>query len=194
MESGFGEKYRLIGQREQCFNPQFPCIFRQLLHDRHPDPSAGKIRCDRHCPDFLVKQEAPEPAYRTEMAFSPYTHHWHYNPEHKPVFLVSLHEQLPGGRLCGISLFSNSFGQPSAYVYAGQQFEAWLGVPALSLKVTAGILYGYVGQYQDKVPFNHKGFSPAIIPAVSYNLTPRDALQVDVLGKAAVMFAYARKF
>lgn len=110
------------------------------------------------------------------------------------MFLVSLHEQLPGGRLCGVSLFSNSFGQPSAYVYAGQQFEHLFGMPELSLKVTAGILYGYVGKYQDKVPFNHNGFSPAIIPAVSYNLTPRDALQVDILGKAAVMFAYARKF
>ena len=110
------------------------------------------------------------------------------------MFLVSLHEQLPGGRLCGISAFSNSFGQPSAYVYAGQQFGPIFGLPALSLKVTAGILYGYVGQYQDKVPFNHHGFSPAIIPAVSYNFTPRDAFEVNILGKAAVMFAYARKF
>ena len=149
---------------------------------------------DHYCPEFLAKEGAPEPAYRAELAFSPYTYHWSHSPEHKPVFLVSLHEQLPGGRLCGVSLFSNSFGQPSAYVYAGQQFENLFGMPELSLKVTAGILYGYVGKYQDKVPFNHNGFSPAIIPAVSYNLTPRDALQVDILGKAAVMFAYARKF
>ncbi len=152
------------------------------------------LAADRVCPEFLVKEGAPEPAYRAEFAVSPYTYHWNYSPEHKPVVLVSLHEQLPGGRLCGISAFSNSFGQPSAYVYVGQQFGPVLGVPELSLKVTAGILYGYVGQYQDKVPFNHHGFSPAIIPAVSYSLTPRDALQVDILGKAAVMFAYARKF
>ena len=152
------------------------------------------LAADHFCPEFLAKPGAPEPTYRAEIAFSPYTYHWSYSPEHKPVFLVSLHEQLPGGRLCGVSLFSNSFGQPSAYVYAGQQFEHLLGVPELSLKVTAGILYGYVGQYQDKVPLNYHGFSPAIIPAVSYNLTPRDALQVDILGKAAVMFAYARKF
>lgn len=156
-------------------------------------PMAAQAQ-DHFCPEFLAKQGAPEPAYRAELAFSPYTHHWNHNPEHKPVFLISLHEQLPGGRLCGISLFSNSFGQPSAYVYAGQQFEHLFGVPELSLKVTAGILYGYVGQYQDKVPFNHGGFSPAVIPAVSYNFTRRDALEVNILGKAAVMFAYARKF
>jgi len=149
---------------------------------------------DHFCPEWLVKQGAPEPAYRAEFAFSPYTHHWNHSPEHKPVFLASLHEQLPGGRLCGVSLFSNSFGQPSAYVYAGQQFESLFGVPELTLKVTAGILYGYVGKYQNKVPFNHNGFSPAIIPAVNYNFTPRDAFQLDILGKAAVMFAYARKF
>ena len=149
---------------------------------------------NQYCPEFLAKQGAPEPAYRAEIAFSPYTHHWNHSPEHKPVFLVSLHEQLPGGRLCGVSLFSNSFGQPSAYAYVGQQFAGVLGSPQLSLKVTAGILYGYVGQYKDKVPFNHHGFSPAIIPALSYSLGPRDALQLDILGKAAVMFAYARKF
>lgn len=156
-------------------------------------PLAGQA-ADRICPEFLVKPDAPEPAYRAELSISPYTYHWHYSPEHKPVFLVSLHEQLPGNRLCGVSLFSNSFGQPSAYVYAGQQFTGLFGTPQLSLKVTAGILYGYVGRYQDKVPYNVHGFSPAIIPALSYSLSPRDALQVDILGKAAVMFAYARKF
>jgi len=149
---------------------------------------------DRICPESLAKPDAPEPTYRAEMAVSPYTYHWNYSPEHKPVFMVSMHEHLPGNRLCGISLFSNSFGQPSAYVYAGQQFDQLFGSPQLSLNVTAGILYGYVGQYKDKVPFNHHGFSPAIIPALSYSLGPRDALQLDILGKAAVMFAYARKF
>lgn len=156
--------------------------------------SMGAFATDRYCPDFLAKPGAPEPAFRGELSLSPYTHHWHHNPEHQAVFLVSLHEQLPGGRLCGLSVFSNSFGQPSAYVYAGQVFENLFGMQQLSLKLTAGILYGYVGPYQDKVPFNHNGFSPAIIPALSYSLSAQDALQIDILGKAAVMFAYARKF
>ena len=108
--------------------------------------------------------------------------------------LVALDEQLPGGRLCGMSLFSNSLGQPSAYVYAGQQFNGLLGVPQLFVKVTAGILYGYVAPYEDKVPLNHNGFSPAIIPAIGYQLTSKDSVQVKVLGNAGMMLSYGRRF
>jgi len=161
-------------------------------------PSPAQDQAPDKTPPAVSAQVAPQadrtPSEYWVLTLSPYTYHWNYSPEHKPVFMVSMHEHLPGNRLCGISLFSNSFGQPSAYVYAGQQFDQLFGSPQLSLNVTAGILYGYVGQYKDKVPFNHHGFSPAIIPALSYSLGPRDALQLDILGKAAVMFAYARKF
>lgn len=149
---------------------------------------------ERHCPDFLARQGAPEPDHRGEFTFSPYTIHWSNNPEHKPVVLVALDEQLPGGRLCGVSLFSNSFGQPSAYVYAGQQFNQLFGEPRLFLKVTAGIMYGYVGQYQNKVPLNYRGFSPAVIPALGYKLTEHDSVQVKLLGTAGVMFSWGRQF
>jgi len=149
---------------------------------------------DHYCPEFLAKEGAPEPAYRAEMSFSPYTHHWQDSPDHKNVFLVAVHEHLPGGRLCGVSLFTNSFGQPSTYVYAGQEFEQLLGFQRLSLKVTAGVLYGYVGQYQHKVPLNYSGFSPAIIPSLGYSLNQRDSVQMEVLGSAAVMLSFARKF
>ena len=147
-----------------------------------------------YCPDFLAVKGAPEPSHRGEFTFSPYTYHFSNNPDHKHVVLVALDEQLPGGRLCGISLFSNSFGQPSTYVYAGQQFNRLLGQPGLFLKVTAGILYGYVGQYQNKVPLNRHGFSPAIIPSLGYQLTEQDSVQVQLLGTAGVMFSYGRRF
>lgn len=146
------------------------------------------------CPDFLAKEGAPEPNHRGEFTFSPYAHHWSQNPEHRHVYLVALDEQLPGGRLCGLSLFRNSFGQPSAYVYAGQQFDHLFDNPKLFLKITAGILYGYVGQYQNKVPFNHRGFSPAVIPSLGYKLSTHDSAQIMVLGTAGVMFSYGRKF
>ena len=149
---------------------------------------------DYHCPDFLIQEGAPAPSSRGEIVFSPYTKHWSDNPEHKNVYLVAVHEHLPGGQLCGVSVFSNSFGQPSAYAYVGQEFEGLFGQPKLYLKVTAGILYGYVGEYKDKVPLNFHGFSPAIIPALGYKLTERDSLQLQVLGTAGVMLAYGRRF
>jgi hypothetical protein len=149
---------------------------------------------EHHCPQFLAKEGAPEPEHRGEFTFSPYTIHWSNNPEHKHVYLVALDEQLPGGRLCGLSLFSNSFGQPSAYVYAGQQFNNLFDNPQLFLKVTGGILYGYVGKYQNKVPLNHHGFSPAIIPSLGYKLTEHDSVQIKLLGTAGLMLSYGRQF
>jgi hypothetical protein len=148
----------------------------------------------RYCPDFLAVKGAPEPVHKGEFTFSPYTHHFSNNPEHKKVVLVAIDEQLPGDRLCGISFFSNSFGQPSVYVYAGQQFNNLWGVPKLYAKVTGGIMYGYVSPYENKVPLNHNGFSPAIIPTVGYKLTPHDSVQLKFLGTAALMFSYGRQF
>jgi hypothetical protein len=148
----------------------------------------------RFCPDFLSVNGAPEPAHRGELTFSPYTHHWSQSPEHKQVVLVAIDEQLPGNRLCGVSFFSNSFGQPSVYVYAGQQFNKLLGMPQLFAKITGGIMYGYVSPYENKVPLNYKGFNPAIIPSVGYKLTPHDSVQVKFLGNAGLMFSYGRQF
>jgi hypothetical protein len=148
----------------------------------------------RYCPSFLAVKGAAEPTHRGELSLSPFTHHWSRSPEHKNVVLFALDEQLPGDRLCGVSLFSNSFGQPSVYVYAGQQLNGVLGVPQLFVKMTAGILYGYVKPYENKVPMNHNGFSPAIIPVIGYQFNPHDSLQLQVLGSAGLMFSYGRRF
>lgn len=157
-------------------------------------PAAHAQSPDRYCPSFLEVKGAPEPTHRGEFTFSPYTIHWNYSPEHKPVVLAAIDEQVPGNRFCGVALFSNSFGQPSTFVYVGQEYDQLLGNPQLFVKVTVGILYGYVGKYQHKVPLNYGGFSPAIIPSIGYKLTQHDSLQMKVLGNAGLMFSYGRQF
>ena len=155
---------------------------------------ANADAASRYCPDFLAVKGAAEPTHRGEFTFSPFTHHWSQNPEHKKVVMVAFDEQLPGDRLCGVSFFSNSFGQPSVYVYAGQQFNALFGVPHLYAKVTGGLMYGYVAPYENKVPLNYNGFSPAIIPSLGYRLSQHDSVQLQFLGNAALMFSYGRQF
>jgi len=163
-------------------------------------PSASAPAADwqnsNPCPAWVAAEGASEPAAnkRWDLTLSPYTLHWHSSAEHKPVVLASLDRAAPGNRLCGLSFFSNSFGQPSTYVYVGQRWDGLLGNPQLFAKVTAGIFYGYVGQYKDKVPYNYKGFSPGIIPSLGYQFTPSDSAQVLVLGNAGLMFAYGRTF
>lgn len=156
--------------------------------------SANAEATQRYCPDFLAVKNAPEPTHQGEVMFSPYTYHFSNNPEHKHVVLLAIDSQLPGDRLCGISLFNNSFGQPSVYVYAGQQFNNLWGMPHVFAKVTAGLMYGYVAPYENKVPLNYKGFNPAIIPSLGYKLTAHDSVQIMILGNAALMFSYGRQF
>lgn len=134
-----------------------------------------------------------EPRY--EAFVSPYTHHWRHDEEHRPVVAASLSRLLPDDRLCGISLFRNSFGQPSAYAFVGKSWPGFMPrYPKVYASVTAGILYGYVGKYQRKVPMNVSGFSPAIIPAIGYRLSPRSAVEVQILGTAAIMVGTSWRF
>lgn len=129
-----------------------------------------------------------------ELFVSPYTHHWRHSDEHKHVALVGIKRHLPDHRLCGFSVFSNSFGQPSAYAFTGWHWPRIFDSDRLYSTVTAGIMYGYVGKYKNKVPLNYKGFSPAVIPAVGLRLTPQLSAEMHVLGTAGLMFGVNSQF
>ncbi len=151
-----------------------------------------------HTPTVLAQEAAVKPGasegYQWELMLSPYAHHWTWNEDHRHVYLIGLERHQPDNWLWGAGLFSNSFGQPTGYVYYGYEWNDLFGVPRVFFKLAAGIMYGYVGQYQDKVPLNYKGFSPIIVPALGYRLTPQDAVQIAPLGKAGVLFSYNRRF
>ncbi|MCW2311823.1 hypothetical protein [Rhodoferax antarcticus] len=145
----------------------------------------------------------PAPGFMAELArdkvlswqFSPYTHHFSDNPEHKTVVLVGLEREYANQKLDGLALFSNSFGQPTVYLYPwGGVYKSILGVERLSFKWTAGLLYGYREPYEDKVPLNYKGFSPAVIPALAYEFKHGWSAQVNVLGTAGLMFQLSAPF
>ena len=148
------------------------------------------------CPGFLARQEAqaPDSDQEWDLTLSPYAYHWHYNPEHRPVFLGAMDRHVAGERFCGLAVFRNSFGQPSAYLYVGQRWDGFLGQPKLFAKLSAGLIYGYKGKYQDKIPFNDYGVAPAIIPSFGYSFNRHDSAQIMVLGTAGVLFAYGHRF
>lgn len=149
------------------------------------------------CPGASVglseASDTPTPS-RWELSLSPYTHHWRYSPDHKPVFLAALEQRLADDRFCGVALFRNSFGQPSTYVYAGKQWNQVLDQPQLFTKVSAGFIYGYKGKYQHKIPFNDYGVAPAIIPSLGWQFNREESAQMMLLGTAGVLFAYGRRF
>jgi hypothetical protein len=141
------------------------------------------------CPGLNQPIEANGQPYGYEIFVSPYTHHWTASEEHKPVRAVSVSRLLPNTRFCGFSLFTNSFGQPSAYAFTGKLWPNPIdSMPNVYVSLSGGIMYGYVGRFKNKVPLNLGGFSPVIIPAVGYRLSPRAAIELQFLGTAAVMF------
>ncbi|PIT73868.1 hypothetical protein B9Z39_13745 [Limnohabitans sp. JirII-29] len=148
------------------------------------------------CTQALAQDNAaePDPDQQWELVLSPYTYHWNYSAEHRPVILGALERHVAGERFCGLALFRNSFGKAATYVYVGKQWSGIWGQPKLTAKVSAGLIYGYRNEYQDKIPFNNYGVAPAIIPSLSYAFTPHDSGQLMLLGTAGVLFAYSHRF
>jgi hypothetical protein len=141
---------------------------------------------------------APTPAPATEpskgtwrLIASPYSFHYSQDTEHRPVWMVGVERQYPSSYLWGATYFSNSFGQPSGFVYGGQRLNHWSAYDQLYAQWTAGILYGYKGEFKDKVPFNYGGFSPGAVLAVGWQFTPMYALQLNVLGNSALMVQFS---
>ena len=133
--------------------------------------------------------DAPEP-WRTDrflLATSIYTNHFSYSPEHNDhQHLIEAEWNVTGQWLAGVSLFDNSFDQSSQYVYGGYKCRPLEDLQPLYFKLTAGVVHGYRGQYQDKIPFNSSGFAPAIIPSVGYCVN-RFCSELVVFGAAGVM-------
>ena len=119
---------------------------------------------------------------------SPYTQHWRPSDEHRHVWAFGAERAGPDGRFWGLSYFTNSFGQPSAYAFIGQRYSGVLGQPSMYVQWSGGIMYGYTGKYQSKVPLNVRGFSPGFVPSLGFQITPRTSLQYNLLGDAGVMF------
>ncbi|HSV59993.1 MAG TPA: hypothetical protein VLJ19_13955 [Variovorax sp.] len=129
-----------------------------------------------------------------ELTLAPYAYHYHSDPLHEPVYLIGIERHRADNWLAGAAYFSNSFGQPSGVVYVGYVWNSLFGVPALYARLVAGIMYGYRAPYEDKVPYNHDGWSPVIVPSLGWRLTPNDALQISTLGSAGLLFSYNRRF
>lgn len=122
---------------------------------------------------------------------SPFTYHWRYSPEHRDVYAVGMERQYEDRWLLGGALFTNSFGQPSAYAYLGQRYDGLLERQSLFFQWSAGLMYGYVGRYKSKVPMNVDGFSPGALIGLGWQFDRNVSMTFHLLGDAGVMFQLA---
>lgn len=118
---------------------------------------------------------------------SPFSLHFRYNPQHAYVWAVGVERQRDNNWLAGASYFSNSFGQPSAYLYVGKRYPGLFGQPQLFGQWSAGMLYGYRGEFEDKVPLNHKGFSPGALVSLGWQFNKKTSATAHLLGDAGMM-------
>ena len=123
---------------------------------------------------------------------SPFSHHWRYSEEHRSVWALGGEWQRSDNWLAGGSYFRNSFGQPSAYLYVGKRYPGvWESQPQLFVQWSAGLMYGYRGKFEDKVPLNNNGFSPGALVSAGWSINTRTAITAHLLGDAGVMFQFS---
>jgi hypothetical protein len=114
--------------------------------------------------------------------------HYNSSPEHDgPNLLASIEFVKANNYLVGLALFDNSFGQFSQYLYSGKQWDYHGSLEGFHTKLTAGLIHGYRGEYQDKIAFNSTGVAPAIIPSVGYK-KGRYGADIILLGVAGIVF------
>jgi hypothetical protein len=136
--------------------------------------------------------DAPEP-WRTDRFYletSVYTRHFHYDAAHDDHQNLILGEwNITEQWLVGASVFDNSFGQTSQYVYGGYRFRPFESLQPLYFKVSAGLVHGYTGQYQHKIPLNNSGVAPVIVPSVGYCIN-RFCSELVIFGTAGALVTF----
>ncbi len=136
--------------------------------------------------------DAPEP-WRTDRFYletSVYTKHFHYDAAHDDHQHLILGEwNITEEWLVGAGVFDNSFGQASQYVYGGFRFRPFASLQPLYLKLSAGLVHGYTGQYQNKIPYNSSGIAPVIVPSVGYCFN-RFCSELVIFGTAGALVTF----
>lgn len=123
---------------------------------------------------------------------SVWTKHWTHDPDHNNhQELVGIERVYTDGVLWGAATFKNSFYQRSYYAYLGKVWEH----PSLPVyaKLSAGLIEGYKGEYDDKIPLNRFGVAPVIIPSLGAHWGPVGA-EFVILGTAAGMVNVGLRF
>jgi hypothetical protein len=133
---------------------------------------------------------APEEPWRNDRIYlqtSIVNVHFNYDPAHvKYPKLVYGEYHLSDQWLFGAAAFDNSFGQASQAIFGGWRYRPFPELQPLYLKVLGGVVHGYHGQYRDKIPLNHSGVAPVVLPSVGYCVS-RVCSELVIVGGAGLM-------
>lgn len=131
----------------------------------------------------LIKPVPAKPFWYVQT--SVYTKHFRPKSEHNNnQELIGLERHTENSYLMGGATFLHSYHKRSYYGYVGKRYD-FDGTPFYG-KLTAGLIYGYKGEYRDKIPFNRFEIAPAIVPSLGLKYC-HVAAEVVLLGGAATM-------
>ena len=126
-------------------------------------------------------------AARWYVQTSIHTRHFRPAPEHHNTQqLINVERIRADGWLVGAAAFHNSFGQPSQMLYLGHRWHPLERYPEAHIKLVAGVLHGYKGEYRDKIPFNRSGVAPVVLPAIGWTYK-RFASELIVFGNSGLL-------
>lgn len=109
-------------------------------------------------------------------------------------WFLGIERQYGPDTVIGFSMFDNSFGQFSQYLYVGKNWHPLQKLPGFRLKLTGGVVHGYKGEHSDTSPINWgDAWAIGVIPAVGYQ---EGALGLDValLGDSGLLFLVGYSF
>jgi hypothetical protein len=151
---------------------------------QHPgDTEKGVLAWSLQQARALAAPQESEPGWYAQT--SVWTTHFDPQPDHNNnQELIGLERHRDDSYLWGGATFRHSFGERAWYGYAGKRFQ-FADTP-FNAKLTGGLLYGYRGEYRDKIPLNRFGIAPAVIPSVGVNYQ-RVGVDLVLLGGAATM-------
>ena len=123
--------------------------------------------------------------------------YWHFHDDEDyvgtPIF-AGIEYNRSNSRVFGFSVFDNSFGDFSQYLYLGKSYYPLRSYPRFRIKLTAGITHGYKGEHKDISPI-HWGDAWAfgIIPGLGYQ-GDRVGVDVALLGNSGLLFLLGYHF
>ena len=131
---------------------------------------------------------------RVMLQYGPYVAHFDDNSGHNQwPHLFGVEWESGSHWLLGAVAFKNSYHQQSAYAYAGRRWFLEQVNPNVYFKLSAGLIYGYKDQYEDRLPVNDNGYGLGVVPAFGYQFGRANA-QIVLLGTAAVTFTFGYDF
>ena len=121
--------------------------------------------------------------------------HWTDSDDHEgPPLFGGIEYHRTDNWFGGFSLFNNSFGQFSQYLYLGKKFHPWDVHPEVRIKLSAGVVHGYKDEHYDTLPIRWGGsWGLGFVPAIGYQ-KGRVGYDVALLGNAGLLFTIGYEF